>query len=827
MEKEKLAVYAHREEIIAKIKKNQVTVVEAPTGSGKTTQLPQIIYNAGLHHSKVIGVTQPRRIAAYSVCQRITSEMNAAAEDTVGYKMRFQDTTTPGTKVKIMTDGILLQEIKNDPFLKNYSIILIDEAHERSLNIDFILGLLKKIAGERSDFKIVISSATINARLFASFFNNAPIVSIQTQPYPVQIVYDALPPQSDEDFILAKIIKIIAELEEKNKPGDILVFLPGERSIKNCAREVESLGLKTGNRFAVLPVYSRLSAEQQNRVFNNYPGQRKIVIATNIAETSITIDGIVYVIDPGIAKINYYNPRTYSSRLETKPISRASIKQRRGRAGRTAPGTVFRLYSQKDFKSRPEYTSEEIYRCDLTEVVLRMADLGINDFASFAFITPPNPGSLRSAVETLQLIEALDREGRLTAKGKTMAEFPLEPRLARILLEALIRYPQAMTMVLIVISFLSAKSPFLYPPEEEAESKKKHKHLRVKEGDFPTWIKVFQLYTKQTNREAFCENYYLDKRSMDEIVNVHNQLSDMVKERNYPCGSQGNINMVLVCAAAGLKQYICRKAGYNSYRSLTEKGIRLHPGSFITPQKPDWIIAGEIFITGRIYARTGAAVPEKLIRSEQPRVYKKLTSRQHQKQNKRFPHSADDQSKPATIYILDKFFKVKKTRQGLTAEMPYHILIQLQNKKDKIEPRRYKGVYGKLIYQHKTITVDTVTNILHYFDKIDLTDGIIKRWPVNRKFFYPEDWDQIYRHLHILLKPVQLKKKTRRSAFLSLCSGNNDSYYFRGYKDFFQAVEESIYALQSLLTAATPVWNKKEKKKMKTLLNHLMQLTGT
>jgi HrpA-like RNA helicase len=359
----------------------------------------------------------------------------------VGYKMRFEDKTDASTRIKIMTDGILLQEMKLDPWLSKYSVLMVDEAHERSLNIDFILGLLKRVLQERHDFKVIVSSATINTGLFSAYFDDCPVVSIDAITYPVTVVYDppAVPPSGGslaaDEALREKIAGIVGRVIDDGRPGDILVFLPGERAIKDC---VDRLSVEPWFRkLHVLPLYGRLGKEEQERVFDMPPfGKRKIVISTNIAETSVTINGITSVIDSGQAKLNFYNPHSFTSSLVEVPVSKASCNQRRGRAGRTREGVCYRLYERSDFESRPMYTTEEIYRTDLSEDVLRMAELGITDFDRFDFISPPSREGLLGAQGTLNLLHALEPDGSLSKIGKMMCLFPLPPRQSRMIVEA-------------------------------------------------------------------------------------------------------------------------------------------------------------------------------------------------------------------------------------------------------------------------------------------------------------------------------------------------------------------------------------------------------
>ena len=386
MDPYQLPVYQQRDKILSALENNQVIVVESPTGSGKTTQIPLILHEAGYASHGIVGVTQPRRIAAVSVSEFIARQIGKTIPDTIGYTMRFEDKTDDRTVIKIMTDGILLQELKGDRTLSRYSVLMVDEAHERSLNIDFILGMLKGIISQRPEFRVIISSATINVEVFSEYFDGCPVVSIDAPMYPVELTYAPPEVEGDHESLLASIREIVSGVIRKGAKGDILIFLQGELAIKDCVQILSELD--TGDELMLLPLYARLSREDQARVFLDFPGKRKVIVATNIAETSVTIDGVVHVIDSGLAKMNFYSPRTFTESLIEVPVSKASCNQRRGRAGRTAPGVCHRLYSRKDHDSRPMYTVEEIKRTDLSEVVLRMAELGIRDFESFDFLSP-------------------------------------------------------------------------------------------------------------------------------------------------------------------------------------------------------------------------------------------------------------------------------------------------------------------------------------------------------------------------------------------------------------------------------------------------------
>ena len=506
-----LPVYEQKQRILDALSENQVIVVQSPTGSGKTTQLPVILHEAGYSANGVIAVTQPRRIAALSVSEFIARQLKTSYPGLVGYKMRFEDKTDATTRIKIMTDGILLQEMKLDPWLSKYSVIMVDEAHERSLNIDFVLGLLKRVLAARSDFKVIVSSATMNAERFSDYFGGCPIVTIDTQIYPVTMVYD---PPADKvttatetgcELILAKIEDTIARVLDNREDGDILVFLPGEKIIRDCVRRLAYSSFHS--KIHIVPLYGRLPKEEQERVFDPAPfGRKKVVISTNIAETSVTINGITTVIDSGLAKLNFYNPRTFTSSLTETPVSKASCNQRRGRAGRTQPGTCYRLYSRKDFDKRPEYTTEEIYRTDLSEVVLRMSELGITDFDTFNFISPPQKEDIRGAVATLNQMGALNADNTLSSIGKLMVEFPLEPRVSRILVESIMRYPDVLEEAVIAAAFMSTHSPFVLPPGEESDARKAHHAFRDIQGDFVSYVKLFRTYQTMKNPVRFCQN---------------------------------------------------------------------------------------------------------------------------------------------------------------------------------------------------------------------------------------------------------------------------------------------------------------------------------
>ena len=628
-----LPVYEQKARILESLERHQVIVVESPTGSGKTTQLPVILHEAGYTQTGMIGVTQPRRIAALSVSEFIAHQLKVPLGDTVGYKMRFEDHTSPSTKIKIMTDGILLQELKLDPWLSKYSVIMVDEAHERSLNIDFILGLLKRILQERHDFKVIISSATINTDMFSMYFNECPVIKIDAMTYPVTLIFD--PPAitastetlAAETALLDKIAVIVGRILSEGRPGAILVFLPGERAIKNC---IERLSHEPWFRkLYPLPLYGRLSKEEQERVFKSPPfGKKKIVIATNIAETSITINDIAAVIDSGLSKLNFYNPFTYTSSLDEAPVSKASCNQRRGRAGRTQEGVCYRLYTRKDFETRVMYTTEEIYRTDLSEVVMRMAELGIYDFANFDFISPPGKKGIIGAVDTLNMLGALESDNSLSKIGQMMCLFPLSPRQSRMIVEAVLYYPESIEDVLIAAGFLSARSPFLFPDGQELEARKAHAAFRDPLGDFVSFLKVYRQYMQAENQKKFCDRFYLDERIMAEIANIKEQLELIVSDMGVPILSGGKPADYLTAVARGMIQFVCAAQGRDVYRSLTTEKISIHPGSCMYKEHQAFIVAGEIVHTSRMYAMSVSPLSKDIVALVAPALLDKKAAQQ-------------------------------------------------------------------------------------------------------------------------------------------------------------------------------------------------------
>ncbi|WP_210360215.1 ATP-dependent RNA helicase, partial [Borreliella garinii] len=600
----KLPIYKYKDELIKVLKNNNVLIVESPTGSGKTTQLPRIIYEAGFAKLGKIGVTQPRRIATISIAEYIAKHIGVNLGEEVGYKIRFEEITSPRTKIKLMTDGVLLQELKKDTLLYEYDVIIIDEAHERSLNIDFILGLIKDISRKRDDFKIIISSATINTKIFSKYFNNAPVVSIETIAYPVQIIYNPPLLNTSKGMIL-KIKEIVSNVIKEKKAGDILIFLSGEKEIKETIKELQELNSK--KKLIICPLYGRMSKEAQEQIFVATPkNKRKIIVSTNIAETSITIENIKIVIDSGKVKTNKFQTKTHTYSLQEVPISKSSATQRAGRAGRLSKGTCYRLYTREDYQLREDYQKEEIYRTDLSEVILRMADIGIRDFTHFDFISKPSKHSIQTASKILKSLDAINNKNELTEIGKYMILFPLVPAHSRALVEAMINYPQAIYQTTIGLSFLSTSGIFLLPQNEEMEARQAHLKYKNPMGDLIGFINIFEDFKKAVNKEAFTKENYLDLKGLEEIVNVQMQLENIVSKLNIPIIQKGVLDNegYLKSIMRGMRDYICFKTSKKKYKTIKAQNVIIHPGSLISTDSVKYFVAGEIIETTKMYARS-------------------------------------------------------------------------------------------------------------------------------------------------------------------------------------------------------------------------------
>jgi len=606
-----LPVVGKREEILAAIAAHQVVVICGATGSGKSTQLPKLCLELGRGVNGWIGHTQPRRLAARTLANRIAAELNTEVGGAVGYKVRFTDQVGPDSYVKLLTDGMLLAEIQGDRLLEGYDTIIIDEAHERSLNIDFLLGYLKQLLPRRPDLKVIVTSATIDPEQFSRHFDGAPIIEVSGRTYPVEVRYRPLRDEDDDGDERTQRAAILDAVDElaADGPGDVLVFLSGEREIRETA---EALRKHHPQNTEILPLYARLSAAEQAQVFT--PGKRRrIVLATNVAETSVTVPGIRYVVDTGLARISRYSYRTKVQRLPIEPISQASANQRSGRCGRTAPGICIRLYSEADFQARPEFTDPEILRTNLAAVILQMRGLGLGEIEDFPFIDPPDSRFISDGYKLLLELGAVDKHRQLTDLGRQLARLPVDPRIARILLQA--NREGCLREALAIGAVLSIQDPRERPLEAAQAADQAQSAFRDERSDFIGYLKLWDAYHEQAKHLSgrklaqWCRDHFLSPARMREWVDIHRQLNELVKGMGLSMNSEPAEYAPLHKALlSGFLSNIATKAEGSEY--LGPRGIKLHifPGSGTFKSRPKWIMAAELVETQRLYARDVAMV---------------------------------------------------------------------------------------------------------------------------------------------------------------------------------------------------------------------------
>jgi ATP-dependent helicase HrpA len=651
-----LPVSQKRDDIAAAIRDHQVVIVAGETGSGKTTQIPKICLELGRGVRGLIGHTQPRRIAARTVAERVAEELRTPLGEAVGWKVRFTDQVGDSTLVKLMTDGIMLAEIQTDRELRAYDTIIIDEAHERSLNIDFILGYLAQLLPRRPDLKVIITSATIDPGRFSRHFGDAPVVEVSGRTYPVEVRYRPLLEegaeaeadlQGDRDQITA-ICDAVDELQAAG-PGDILVFLSGEREIRDTA---DALVKKNLRHTEVLPLYARLSSAEQHRVFQQHAG-RRIVLATNVAETSLTVPGIRYVIDPGTARISRYSHRTKVQRLPIEPVSQASANQRKGRCGRTSDGICIRLYSEDDFLSRPEFTDAEILRTNLASVILQMTAAGLGDIARFPFIDPPDSRNIKDGVQLLEELGALepqqkDPRKRLTPTGRKLAQLPVDPRLARMVLEA--ERNGCVREVMVIAAALSIQDPRERPSDKQQQADQQHARFRDESSDFLSFLHLWTYVRgrqKELSSSAFrrmCRSEFLNYLRIREWQDIYSQLRSVAKSLGIavpePKSDDDAADPVRVHQSllAGLLSHLGLKnagveggkdAGKNEYLGARSAKFAVFPGSALFRKPPRWIMSAELVETSRLWARVNAKIEPEWVEPLAEHLVKRTYSEPH------------------------------------------------------------------------------------------------------------------------------------------------------------------------------------------------------
>ncbi|KAH8981106.1 P-loop containing nucleoside triphosphate hydrolase protein [Lactarius hatsudake] len=625
--RKKLPVFAQMDEFYKMFTKHQIIVMVGETGSGKTTQIPQFVVYSDMPQTKnkIVACTQPRRVAAMSVAKRVADEMDVQLGKQVGYSIRFEDMTEPGTTfLKYMTDGMLLREAMNDPDLQRYSTIILDEAHERTLATDILMGLLKALVKRRKDLKIIIMSATLDALKFQKYFtidDPAPLFKVPGRTHPVEIFYTQEP---EPDYVEASI-RTVLMIHRAEDPGDILLFLTGEEEIEDACRKIKieaddliAQDPDTVGPLSCIPLYSSLPPQQQQRIFDPAPSPRvpdgppgrKVIISTNIAETSLTIDGIVYVVDPGFSKQKIYNPRIRVESLLVSPISKASAQQRAGRAGRTRPGKCFRLYTERDFmKELEEQTHPEILRSNLANTVLELVKAGIKDLVRFDYVDAPAPETLMRALELLNYLAALDDEGNLTPMGTMMSEFPLDPQMSKMLIVS----PEfhCSQEILAIVAMLSVPNVWLRPNNQRKEADAAKQLLTVPDGDHLTLLNVFNEYQNNLHDRNWPWNNYLSARSLAQADNVRSQLLRIMERLEIDVVTKSyedqtrhymNIRKALVC---GFFMQVAHKEGEKgSYITIKDnQAVSLHPSCGLDTQ-PEWVLFNEFVLTTRAYIRT-------------------------------------------------------------------------------------------------------------------------------------------------------------------------------------------------------------------------------
>ncbi|MFF6954449.1 ATP-dependent RNA helicase HrpA [Streptomyces iakyrus] len=639
---EQLPVSQKKDAIADAIRDHQVVIVAGETGSGKTTQIPKICLELGRGVRGMIGHTQPRRIAARTVAERVAEELDTPLGGAVGWKVRFTDQVDPdATFVKLMTDGILLAEIQTDRELRAYDTIIIDEAHERSLNIDFLLGYLAQLLPKRPDLKVVITSATIDPERFSRHFGDAPIIEVSGRTYPVEVRYRPLLEEDGDDADRDQITAITDAVEELQKEGkgDILVFLSGEREIRDTA---DALTKKNYRFTEILPLYARLSHAEQHRVFQPHTG-RRIVLATNVAETSLTVPGIKYVIDPGFARISRYSHRTKVQRLPIEPVSQASANQRKGRCGRTSDGICIRLYSEDDFEARPEFTDAEILRTNLASVILQMTAAGLGDIEKFPFIDPPDHRNIRDGVQLLQELNALDPaqkdpRKRLTETGRKLAQLPVDPRLARMVLEA--DKNGCVREVMVIAAALSIQDPRERPADKQTQADQQHARFKDESSDFLAYLNLWR-YVREQQKERgsssfrrMCKQEYLNFLRIREWQDIYTQLRTVAKQMGIHLNEDdAPADRVHVSLLAGLLSHVgmkdVKEGAKNEYLGARNAKFAVFPGSALFKKPPRFVMSAELVETSRLWARVNAKIEPEWVEPLAAHLVKRTYSEPH------------------------------------------------------------------------------------------------------------------------------------------------------------------------------------------------------
>ena len=794
-----LPIYDVEREILEALYEHQVIVVEGPTGCGKTTQLPRMLLHAGLVHNR-IGITQPRRIAAVSVASRIAKEEGVVLGEEVGYAIRFDDKSTDQTTVRVMTDGILLQEARSDPWFSRYNVILVDEAHERSVNIDFTLGLLHRAVAKRDDLKVIISSATLNPELFQEYFadvaGHVPLISAEARTFPVEIRHRAPETDDHRDMVNAAAREIV-RIHTSGREGHILTFLPGEGMIKDTENAIRQR--HRGEDLVVLPLYGRLTREEQEQVFEEFDGRRKVVLATNIAETSITIPGTCFIIDSGLAKVPRVSTRTGIATLREEGVSRASADQRSGRAGRTGPGEVIRLYTRKDLARRPQFTDPEFMRLDLSNVFLRLIDLGVGRVDEFPLPTRPPAAKSRAALEKLMALGAIDEDQRLTQLGYRMVAFPLDPTLSRMVVEAADRFPKVVKEVCVVGATMSGRSPYLFPPDFEDEARRAHQALAHPLGDAVTAVTTYQGWELAENRERYCERNYLDPDTMAFIHKTTQQLTSIAEQQGVEIDSGGDPSGVVRSLAAGFAHRILRGRGRVYSGADEETKIAIHPASTLFHARPRFVVAAEIMISRRAYARhVSVLYPEWLadVAPDLARMWRAVPRGKKKTQTWVEPAKV-----PTGLKVGSHELPLRVKKGDVLVDVPIEACEALMKTPLSSLPEgagRYKArlMSGKYRFFVGIPLAKLMAVLPHvqlpkpkkHLQKIGFEGALLEA---------DRDMHTIERHLRKIGAPM-LPSRGKRPGWVMLVSNGADGFWYEVCSDFKEGLATSIDALRSL-----------------------------
>jgi len=637
-----LPIFQKKNEILKAIRDNQVIIISGETGSGKSTQIPKMCLESGRGNKGQIACTQPRRLAAVTIAQRIAEELGEVVGRTVGYKIRFDEKSSKDSRIKIMTDGVLLAETPHDPMLKQYDTIIVDEAHERSVNIDFILGMLRNLLKRRKDLKVIITSATLDTEKFSQAFQHAPIIEVSGRLYHVEVSYRPLDRNLEEKGEMTYIdaaVNAVDDLLKSESDGDVLVFMPTEQDIRECC---EILKGRNDENTQILPLFARLSSTDQKHVFL-HTNARKVIVATNIAETSLTIPGVRFVVDTGLARVLYYNPRSGTTSLPILPVSQSSADQRKGRCGRVREGLCVRLYSEADYQTRPEFNTPEILRSNLAGVILRMLFLNMEDIRAFPFIDRPSEKAIKDGFDLLYELGAISRRKKsiknrspyqLTEKGRLMALLPIDPRVARMIIEG--RTDKCLHEILVIASALSIQDPRERPAEKEKQADDMHQLMKHSQSDFLTLLNIWLHYGKnwdslrtQNKMRKFCKDHFLSYRRMREWQDIYQQLVHILQQdicyRNDLISREGGLNSSIIpienwsirspeyaaihkSILSGYLSHIAQKREKNGFTAMKGKEAYIFPGSSLFPKSGKWIVAAEYVETSRLYARTAALI---------------------------------------------------------------------------------------------------------------------------------------------------------------------------------------------------------------------------